>query len=341
MSCKHKTWLRISRNSKLEIQVQVTDQFSRLLGQSRGKTVAPGVALLLGGKLKDEALENLGVTAKSALKGELHLHSVGDLASAGVIIAEGAALQHCRNLAPWRSQQCHEVHDTILTHETRMEKGIDRVYNHLVLPFVDIVCIFVDDLGGLRATAQQLKSWINDNTSSCSPLLPEVLLVAKEENASLGNFMRYLGKGTWENRFSRFKLVKLSKRCSLRTAEYDTEKPHWDVFLKQLTRRHKIFAHQRVAKGCSFSAVHVDAFFRMATRSLDSNEPIDFIKMSRASNPVPEDMAVCFSQFLRTLRSMEKLRLFAIPVIASTIIFDQYPPGMHRKFPLYEAIFGG
>ncbi|KAI9761709.1 MAG: hypothetical protein M1840_001713 [Geoglossum simile] len=73
----------------------------------------------------------------------------------------------------------------------------------------------------------------------------------------------------------------------------------------------------------AFSGFACDHFANMST------EPFDFISTSRYRYPVSTELGGHLTNFLAMLESTQELREFAIPMIASCLFLDSYPPEMH------------
>ena len=58
--------------------------------------------------------------------------------------------------------------------------------------------------------------------------------------------------------------------------------------------------------------------------------PFNFILASRLPNPVPSNMATHLSEFMSHVDSV-RLHTFAVPIIASALALDAFPPDMHSK----------
>jgi hypothetical protein len=82
-----------------------------------------------------------------------------------------------------------------------------------------------------------------------------------------------------------------------------------------------------------FSATHFAALFRYACDHFSQafQKPFNFIKASRKQNPVAKDLAEHLSTFLKHIRSVRELIEFAVPVITSSILLDNYPPDTHSE----------
>jgi hypothetical protein len=82
----------------------------------------------------------------------------------------------------------------------------------------------------------------------------------------------------------------------------------------------------------AFSAHHFKAFFHSACDHFATSivTPFSFVDALRLPNPVSLDFSSYISNFLR-LSPKEHWMTFAVPVIASALCLDSYPPSMHRK----------
>jgi hypothetical protein len=83
-----------------------------------------------------------------------------------------------------------------------------------------------------------------------------------------------------------------------------------------------------------FSTTHFVAFFRSAYEHFSkcAEKAFDFVQASREYNPVASDLEEHVFNFIKHIRAPEELTDFAAPVIASSLLLDNYPPDAHRKF---------
>lgn len=82
-----------------------------------------------------------------------------------------------------------------------------------------------------------------------------------------------------------------------------------------------------------FSATHFSALFEYACTHLAKTieQPFSFVKASRMFNPVAPDLREHLLTFLKHVRTPSQLTKFAVPIIASSFLLDNYPPGAHSK----------
>ena len=80
---------------------------------------------------------------------------------------------------------------------------------------------------------------------------------------------------------------------------------------------------------CLFTLLHFHAFFDAACLNWvqNPNVPFDFINATRLAYPVPLNFPEHFD------RVFSLLGVSALPLIASSMVLDSSPPGMHRKKP--------
>lgn len=102
--------------------------------------------------------------------------------------------------------------------------------------------------------------------------------------------------------------------------------------LRDLLNRRSLSAKEkRQENGFLFSAEHWVAFFASAVAHIahDDAEPFDFVQQS---NEVDDDFAEHVGNFLKLTAFYKLSYEIAASFIASTILMDAYPPGMHGGF---------
>jgi hypothetical protein len=211
----------------------------------------------------------------------------------------------------------------------------------LLFPFADVLCFFSDDLGGFRQTAQRLALWLEQSRSSTaaeaplpgvvivtSKLPPSAAAEAQAKRAFLWMLEEEMGVelgADLPKQLSAIDVVAIRLRGATWTdAGCRRVKGRLMKQSDQVRRR-------RAASRALYSATHMVAFLKGAgahlARSLDA--PFDFIHASRLHNPVAPDLAEHLSNFLGRIDSSDQLTEFAAPMIASTLLLDNYPPGAH------------
>jgi hypothetical protein len=130
--------------------------------------------------------------------------------------------------------------------------------------------------------------------------------------------------------FGGIRLVSLAKTRKRRRRAYGS---HWSKLKGELLRLCELVRKTRVETSCLFAARHLAGFLQEATACITATvqQPFDFIRTSRLDNPVAADLSVHLARFFSHIESLDRLKDFAVPMVASTLMLDHYPPGMHRR----------
>ncbi|KAK1973629.1 hypothetical protein LZ30DRAFT_474525 [Colletotrichum cereale] len=347
--CKHTGWLRAATKDQAYI-VETTDRAQRLLDSlPRPDSQYPSTLVLIGNATKRVAMQRLGVDITtpntSRGHGEIHisLAPVGASGARPTLIADADIPPHKRLGRPRKSTLCHELVARPLSAShgepipsTAVEFG-DHIYNRMLLPFADAVCFFADDVGGVETVAQRLASWLEMGTPSTSSVRPWLVVVTNggEENSTRSHLLQAVRKRTDTHVSERFHGVRVisladttpkSLRCYLRSFR-------WDILSNELSYMTETKRVERVLASCLFSATHLAGLLRHAAdRAGDAGAPpLDFLAVCRLDNLVAADLQAHLACFLTHCDSIDDLKRFAVPVIASSFLLDHYPPDMHRK----------
>ncbi|KAF7910009.1 uncharacterized protein EAF01_003727 [Botrytis porri] len=231
-----------------------------------------------------------------------------------------------------------------------------QIYSKLLSPFSTVVCLFADDLGGLTGILDILATWLTSLPEAPTDLpastYPKVLIFK-----STGEVPSAL---EWENGATRRFLLDLSKEVAGRQGETPRKKDlnvllakhfsglhvlslpvltssqrNWTPVRDRLLQESDDIQKLRINHQFAFSIRHFKAFFHFAIRHFCSNEDsnFSFIEASRFSNPVSESFLAHLTLFLKNVDRKQLLN-FGVPIIASALVFDSYPPGMHAFHPL-------
>lgn len=351
MPCRHTAWLRLVKEND-EYAVQVTDRPQRLLGRLTAGLPRDSLelVLMLGNWRKVGALRALTVERRvySRRDGEVHLlvGSLGDHGSRPLLIAETDVSFRNKVSRGSASSRCHEIVRRGLApaaHLASDEGAMDWMINRLMLPFAGVVCVFISDLGGIRSTARHLASWLDDGLPSDNPVLPWLLLVddgsdTRSKDQILDDFRQCLRGGQLDEPVTAGADAELLKRfagvrvASLGTAADRRAQPQWEAFRTELADLVGCVRENRAREGHLYSAEHLCALMNLTTgliSSVAAPAPLDFVSMTRSQRPVSRHLESGLSDFLGRIASFELLLSFAVPVIASSIIFDHYMARMH------------
>ncbi|KAJ9129295.1 hypothetical protein NKR23_g12567, partial [Pleurostoma richardsiae] len=248
----------------------------------------------------------------------------------------------------WKAQQCHEVTVRPLPQDSfpgTIVETADYVYYRLLLPFADVVCFFADDLGGIDRVVCRLAAWLDKGPASATEVRPWLLVVVGDgaEEELLASFWDLVSAETSidvRDRFRGVRVVSLSaQRRGVGRRQRHAKGP-WDGVRDEVLRASDLTQRARRGSSSLFSARHLAAFLQHAAENVPDTlrAPFDFIRASRVWNPVAPDLEMHLANFLRGFRSPEAIKDVAVPVVASSLILDQYPPGMHPFEPRH--VFG-
>lgn len=81
-----------------------------------------------------------------------------------------------------------------------------------------------------------------------------------------------------------------------------------------------------------FSAEHFVVFLDHACSRFAEgrSEPLNFIRTARLGNPPAADLKGHLTNFLGKIDTLDEMRSFGIPMVASSLLLDNCPPDMHR-----------
>ncbi|TVY13661.1 Calcium-independent phospholipase A2-gamma [Lachnellula arida] len=238
------------------------------------------------------------------------------------------------------------------------------LYAKLISPFSTVICLFEEDLGGLSAVAEILVRWLMNFSNRPSDLPPSthprVLILTNathysnfDEQAATKQFMNNVGKEAEKKlgqltggRDSRMKKAELDRLLAaqfggMRLVGFPgLEESHrsWKSIKARILRDSNEVQKYRQQAQVAFSALHFKAFFHMACDHFcsDITSPFSFVRASRFPNPIPENLQFHLLSFLKKVDRTQILN-FAVPIIASALMFDSYPSGMHGFHP--EVVF--
>jgi hypothetical protein len=237
------------------------------------------------------------------------------------------------------TEKCHETDSRPLNASTlvtpTLSESADRIYFRLLSPFTDVFCFFADDVGKFKPIVQRLALWLDLGQPSTLPksTRPKVLIVTERDDAHSNNesdlkaFKRMLSNETTMDVSEQFSDIQILGLAS-RSKNLSNKARHRELFERLLNFSDQV-REARINAEVLFSAHHLTAFFHHALRHVNLPVPFNFISASQSENPVASDLRDHLVDFLRKIRTPEKLLQFAIPVIASSFILNSYPPDMH------------
>ncbi|KAL8673858.1 MAG: hypothetical protein Q9168_001723 [Polycauliona sp. 1 TL-2023] len=236
-----------------------------------------------------------------------------------------------------------------LCHESRSHPllwpgyGVDALYDHihsrLLFLFTDVICIFAEDFLDMDNLIHQLRTWakLGRPTNLFPAVRPRVIVVRKGVQPSPSPLYDLLDQEDLRFNFRCQELVDyFSAVTVLHLADEQISPLSRHRRLKELLQRQvEEVRHARETYGCLYSAIHLNDLFTDAvfhtTRTI--GEPFDFLLSSRKGNCDFTQYTEHLSTFLKLGALMNITQRASASYIASTILLDAYPPGMHRFDP--------
>lgn len=301
----------------------------------------PQITLFLGRHLKEKALRTLcdskykGLRRKNAINirvdnrslRALHPRFFADCDPTSKILQEACS----------GPRACHEDHVHPL-HSLPFPFNLhDLIFSRLLFMFVDVVCIFEEDIGGLDAVQDMLLTWAHIGSGSSLPhaVRPRVIVVVNQQAQSVTQDILdeqdflfdlqtkpSLYESFTEIRFCRLPSDELSSNAQFLSLRADISRQLHDA------------RFARIQKQALFSATHLGDLFKLATENfcMSPLSQFDFIGATRQQNPLDGSFSSHLTEFLR-LAGKSRIPYEGISShIASAVLMDAYPPGMHCKF---------
>ena len=373
MSLPNPLWLDLSAGADdlfIDEHHQSYNVFHQLCTPGRQD---PQMIMLIGDKLKTQAIQYIEPSwNQSENHGNIHLRLLHNSteAQSPIFIADcelhnalgltsllksGASAGIERHTLLWsRKAAPDELNINTLAH---------LVYLRMLSPFSTIMCYFADDLGGTRAVAKILASWLTSSSDSPSDLpastYPRVVIfisddreLFNEERATIdfvqelaveirsrnGRVQRSNGQpderlaAQLRNRFGGLHVLSLPRFAPV--GQTNLQKSDvWDAIRERILQSSQRIQDRRREAQVAFSADHFKAFLHLSCQHFarDAALPFSFVEASRLSNPIPRDFSYHIAHFLDGIE-VRLVQPFATPLVASAMVLDGYPPEMHRTY---------
>ena len=347
--CSHTEWTRLWQSNGRPT-LETTDRPVRLLEEVANDWPA-GFAVLIGNHTKSLLLSNLCPTTVHHKgprhHGEIHLHVSRVRAARPTVIADGDLPAHNRLPTSARPYRCHEATNrlfAVTSSGRRASQTADEIYQKLLFPFVDVVCLFVADVGGPDRAMEQVAAWMARDQSQSAAASPVLLLVVprgqkKKMQKAVETIVRLGAPPAVPGLFQRVTIVTFTPSRSAAG-----QRRQLTILRRKFFETLDTVQESRRRMGALFAARHTVAFLQAAVDGVDAlpYAPVDVIRAARQSNPVASDLSLHLTNWLTQFDDDFPLERVAIPLTASSLILDQYPPGMHRKYnaPLLYSVAG-
>jgi hypothetical protein len=342
--CEHTHWLSFYQNN--DAYLAVSDRLQNITKHIPNPDVQkPSLLVLIGNATKQDTLKvGFGIKARwlrtKRSKGEIHLHidPSSIFHERPIIIGDSDIASSCkRNIS---SEKCHEIAYKSLQRRSKssVDQYMNGIYSQLLLPFVDVFCFFADDLGGFEPIAHHLATWLEQSHIVTLPesARPRVAIVTDKiplggEIEAKKTFLWLLAEETskdvW-NQISEIDIIALLPHGSI------SANARQRLLKDRLMKASDHGRRDRQEAQMLFSVSHFTEFLKIASKRYSTldDEPLNLILASRAYNHLASDVEEHITNLLIHIKSAGELTKFAAPIIASSILFDTYPPNSHRKF---------
>jgi hypothetical protein len=215
-----------------------------------------------------------------------------------------------RHKVRWLSEQ---------SSSSETESFVEIIVGRLLLLFVDVVCIFLDDFASREQGVQFLQRCAHHSSSS-QGWKPQVILVSSSI---------YTPKVSLDpSIFGRIRRLPLpiNNRKALPSSRFSTLK-------KSIFSSIEIMKKSRSRSKMLYSAYHLNLFFESALCHVAkcASPPFNFVLATRQCNRIEDHLWLYLRNFLRLCAASHVSREATLEYMASAIMLDSFPPGMHRK----------
>ncbi|KAF5621169.1 calcium-independent phospholipase [Fusarium sp. NRRL 25303] len=212
--------------------------------------------------------------------------------------------------------------------------AVTALYARALSPLVDVVCVFLHDFGSWNNLADFVTRWLHFH-------LPPTDTAIRPQLAIVVNI------ASWTDDFMRNKLTSEVRRKTgirIRSCFHDIVF-HNMAHSSQATRPQKLrdflSAQRRETRALRqdrklhFGKTYFGNLCQEAYKAFVRGQPdFDCIKALRASLPIAIDIEGGIESFLHNLPGIQLRKQFGLPVVASAMMLDAFPMGMHDFYPL-------
>jgi hypothetical protein len=330
------SWLKFVHDGESEAAaISYSGRLAQLVSEMSHKdSQCPSLAFFLGAKAKDDALQQLfpgdhGRRNRRADSGtviNLQLDRSSTHHSHPLLFADcNPSLRPDFEWDEKPSRAMGQFYPLAHARSTSKLDLLEDILARLLFRFTDIICLFADDCGGLLGARCLLSGWAKRNKQRTGNLWrPHVVVASRLTRVEDEKIMSHAFKddSDLQQAFASIAMIAVPIEGIGRSG------------LGEYLRRTIVLAREeRASASVLFSAQHTNAFFQQALRHFIQHpiEPFDFVRASRYGNEVTEDIAMHLENFLQLTRTYEVPSLAACSFVASALLVDAYPPGMHSK----------
>jgi hypothetical protein len=340
--CQHVQWLRLYQDQSAFTLHNGNRLQSISASLQNPSAQFPSILFFLGRSSKSAALRSL--YSESRLSQYRH-HGIANICvdprTAGhlypVYIADSSSdilIQPDPRTAEF---QCHETTSQLVdsseinSRPSKQQNLIDLINARLFSMFIDVLCIFAEDYGGLANVAIKLNIWAGIGSASSLPkdVRPRVVIVTRIpgdtfEAETLHFRSQVLSSPEFHETFSSLAILNIVGKL----------RPSFSTLKEVLAQETEISRLARINSSTLFSSIHLASFFRKASKRFAKNpeSAFNFIRASRDGNAVNQELQEHIDRFMRLCLKYKYSDTILFPFIASAILLDSFPPDMHCEY---------
>ena len=347
-SCSHVQWLRLSQEHKTFSLQDGHRLHSITQSLPRPSKQYPSFLFFLGKGSKSVALRNL--FPETRISSYRH-YGIANICldpktsddDYPLIIADGcqSGATYVTNSTP--EYKCHETTNHLLDwpeseNEPPQQQSIIDITNARLLSlFIDVICIFAEDYGGLADVVTQLTNWAAYGSASSLHLTvrPRIVVVTRIpgnvfESEVLHFRSQLFSTPKFSEVFSSLNVVNLLAKLR------PNSQTQFGALKEVLGQELQTARFARISSSAMFSCIHLKAFFGKAVQRFVQRPEarFDFLRASRDENPVNPELPDHIDTFMSFSRDHKFPDGIPVPFVASAILLDSFPPDMHRGYCL-------
>jgi hypothetical protein len=344
--CKHHAWLQATSGS--EVALLNPNRLARLVQELPTPTTQqPSLISFVGRRTKNLALQKIFYNNNFQQHSHdgvatLRIDNTTLYSDHPILFAESYPTSTA--LASTNSFPCHESkrHPLPWAEDLATLDLYNILQSRLLCLFTDVLCIFVHDFPTFQDVIDLLEAWAAAGSSSSMPqtIRPRVILVERGSKVIASppqDFYEthYPQLGT--RRQSLQQLFPSILIQPLMDKKMVSPMVRFGQLKELIWRQMDEVRCSRQSLGYLYSATHLSHFFQVAVEDTVLRRPFDYIRASRHGNELQADYKDYLASFLRLGAASGASYDDMAAYIASTILLDAYPPGMHRKFALLHV----
>lgn len=209
--------------------------------------------------------------------------------------------------------------------------SFDLIHARLFFPFSDVICIFAAAFLSLDDVVNHLKRWAAIGSSTDAPRPKAIIVVKGNEASTTLNVLEAQDLGF---NLNQQEIIKFYSSVVVLYLDEQLSSLARHRRLKEVLFRHADeMRHFRQNARCLYSAIHFNRFFQEAIKHIAHSPevPFNFVAISRQHNIVSFDYCEHLIKFFRLTSDLKIDIQRIISFVASSILLDAYPPGMHGK----------